>query len=518
MRSTEFGSIRRTLSSEGDGGIGSSVRANGGGGSGIQELLGCPTPTDDPHHELWDIVWQANPRGTSRGLTLFHASTGFRIPLSVGTAFDAISTAVLRRGVVVVTGRGSLDNMNNGVIFIPRDRERPLYFTHQFVKAAAPTTDERRMLFTDQTNARLHYIDLRNVRGHRDAGSPYRIGMNASDTVWIGNTGPGPRGVVQGRSHGGQPGRIWVACKGSDGTCDEYQRNVSELDVMPRAQIRSFLAINPDTKHPTMNMAKDIIGRVNSDGSDDGLGPTVEANIPIGPRGICVAPNGEADDIWVTCYGYELFRDMDTRCQMPPITGTGRTLVRIRDDRASSGDPTPLGAGAVRVFTLGGGVNRGPLGIASDYLGNIYVVCSSSQELWKIPAGFEPSDGMTIPEFPLASETTTETDGWRLDLSVGASLDIPSGVSIDGYGRACVQFKNTESAPRITFVDSLGHSEDHFYGDLGSGSVATENVGDFTGYWTAVGLFPDDDSNHDGCTNIESVRSGRNPFKRPRRG
>jgi hypothetical protein len=461
------------------------------------------------------MIWQANPRGAARGLSLISPATGQRLPASLRADFDATSTAILRRGVVVVSGRSVNTNVNNGSIFIPRDRLNSLYFTHTFEKAIASTSHPSQVLFTSQRDHQLFRVDLRNARGYTDPTMPYPV--TDADKVWKADTGPGPRGVVQGRSRGGHPGRIWVACKGSDGTCSEFTRGVSEIDVRPYAQIRSYLANTGASGNPPVNPSIDRIGRANPLGDDDGLGMSVTVTIPIGPRGICVAPNGDADDIWVTCYGYELFQDSNPDCINMGISGTGYSLVRIRDNRPSSATETQLPSDAVRVFNPGGTEPRGPLGIAADIFGNVFVVCSTRRELWRIPPGFEPS-GSTIPLFDLAPPGGGATGGWRVVLP-GTGRDRPSGVSIDGYGRACVQYKSFDGPPRITFVDTGGLVDDHIIGDpeTEAGTVATENVGDFTGYWTAVGLFPSDDSNHDMCSNLDSVLRGQNPFLSPAR-
>lgn len=162
------------------------------------------------------------------------------------------------------------------------------------------------------------------------------------------------------------------------------------------------------------------------------------------------------------------------------------------------------------------GARKGPIAVCSDVLGNVYVTCTRG-EVWKIPAGFEPQDDLGAPvpqDRKVIPDNISDFGGWRKQFNTDFTFEGPIGISVDGLGRIIVQWKATTNdgeVNRTTRITSDGQNVEEFSGVR---TGRPENLGDFTGYWTATGLYPCDDSNGDGITNIDSLTSPspRNPF------
>jgi hypothetical protein len=350
-------------------------------------------------------------------------------------------------------------------------------------KTSAPTSNDRRVLVADQRMNRLYLVDLSNLRATKGITSADFVWRNADGTPVEVPTGAEPRGVVQGRF-----GRVWVACKG--GNCDTDS-------TTPRSELRSYYMTNGQavdrlTGEQTVSLAH---------------------RVPFGLRGVCIDPHfgrqaaNNFDEVWATCFGSQL--QGGTPCTPPASTGDGYSVIRIRDDRGA-GEVTPLGAEAVSVIVLGDETPKGPFGIASTVRGDKYIACAISKQLWKLTRNQSFS---TLPDGRLRAEGNAAGPNWPVDLSTaGRPDDGPLSVSIDGNGKIWVQFKETA---RLVRVNSNGSIEvDCQNLSVPDGFQRPENLGDFTGYWTAAGLFPCDDSNCDCTDNLVGLLAGVNPFVR----
>lgn len=178
-------------------------------------------------------------------------------------------------------------------------------------------------------------------------------------------------------------------------------------------------------------------------------------DVPYGARGICVDPHPEDhDEIWVACLG-----DREP--------GTGYELVRIVGDR-----PRP----EFERVPLGSGEPKGPFGIASTRDGYKYVACSTADEIWKIGP-----DGRPVVD-----------DRWPVDVHLPPHpgkdpLQGPLSVAIDRHEKIWVTFKNYD---RIVRLAPDGTIEIDDRSARGGTAGRPEMLGDFTGYWTDLALFP----------------------------
>lgn len=204
----------------------------------------------------------------------------------------------------------------------------------------------------------------------------------------------------------------------------------------------------------------------------------------------------------MTAYG-NLVQGPD-RVENLELSGTGYQVIRIQDFAPFDDMVLPQ----IDLIDIGPvSAPEGLYGITSDICGNKYVAGLNyrSNRIHKIdcfgnvnPAGssfpIEFGRGCNYP-FPFSHPPSRH----------------PTGVSMDGRGMLWVQYKNWPKVTRIDPADpaTIVDFDCPVYG-------RPVNIGDFTGYWTAAGLFPLDisDGNRDmsGRTNIEKLRSGENPF------
>ena len=390
-----------------------------------------------------NVIWYggARPIGSdpTPSLLWFDPSTGSRLGKTL-IPFDVKNISIERRGTLFLFGD------NEGVV-VTRNGRLLRRFGHSFgfAKGSAPCRVDNQVLVTSQDQDRIRRVDMTLLQG---VGDGIVIINDSTSNVWHrrdptgshGLTSRDPRGVAQSPR---LPYRIWVACKGGN-----------RRDVDPPAMVQCF---------------------------DFETGRLVwERRIPFGARGICIDPsqtNSGVDEIWVACLGEQL-------SMMDPETaagGDGNTVVRIRDSRTRQ----------VAFIVLGGGP-RGPISITSSIRGDKYVACASSNEIWKIPRDvdglLQPLSDSPIPRDPTFLLPEDAVPGWpvRIEPLFGVQqAPGPISVSIDGNGMIWVQCKNSAQLVRIDESGSVTSISGNHVPD-----AKPENLGDFTGYYTAAGLFP----------------------------
>lgn len=454
-----------------------------------------------PMSGLWiaDVVWQANPQ--TQTLDAIDPNTGTRLQgdngLSLG--FRPVPTSIMRTGPLYILGSGEpasakVDPTGTAIL-------RAFTHSYAFVKGTAPTYFPSDLFIADQTNNRVVRANMSRIDNGDQLDRP--LGSVPGDERWSAITtrveappggptrgwGHGPRGVVQARY-----GKVWVASKGD---------NVPNL--LKSAAVQSFVvggALGANNGGLSVDFVK-----------SDAFGNEV----PLGARGVCVLPRfgvefrDNYDEIWVSCFGQQIGDGV-------PGTGDGNIVVRIVDHRRPVEVTRPVDVtdpNSIQLIQLGidSARARGPLGITCSVQGDVYVACSTSNQVWKIPGNFSFPDLPGRPGVLYLPEDVGTVPGWPVTFSdAGAS---PSGVSIDGNGKIWVQFKDLN---RIARLNPNGGAPEIYRSIINSSNVPDprgrpENQGDFTGYWTAAGLYPCDDSNNDAGhrRNLQSLGNVTNP-------
>ncbi len=474
------------------GGI-ASPTAWGGEAEFGQSRGGCCRQDEAPIADrlIANIVWQANESGMAESLELLDPKTGLRLqPSALSLNFRVINTSITRQGTVVLFGNYRTGSMAGRGAIVNRRGLLPTFFNHTLLaaKTSAPTSVKSDVLVCDQDSNMLYRINLARVWRSRNE----EVTLDPSDPQhrdfrWSAPTSFKPRGVVQSRT-----GKVWVACKGGNRAGD------------PASAIQSFLF-------------RDYGGMMAGARIDDIRSDFRGEPIPFGARGICVEARiscearASYDEIWVTCFGQQ---------PRPPNedTGDGNRVVRIVDKRSPGQPHIVVPRSAVQIIQLGGDPNakRGPFGIAASAAGDKFVACGRSNEVWKIPRGIDLRPLRSGGRLVLLERAAGRN--WPVHFAGADGGPQPNCVSIDGNGGVWVQFKNANRIVRLN-AESGAIEVDrpiHYPGGSPDANAGRpENLGDFTGYWTALGLYPCDDSNNDGRPNQESLVgaiSRVNPF------
>ncbi len=454
-------------------------------------------------------IWVGSPQTDPVGMSgpfffeRYDPMTGLRLS-QVDVGFDVRSYSIDRLQRVYVFGgptNNTTDSKDQGAIIDALTGNMiGGRFRHPwgFAKACAASMMSGHIFLSAQDKHKIFLVDMSTFEADNFPFNPPDDLLDASYLRWVGDiTLSGcpamfPRGIVQ---SGQNPDKIWVACKGAN-----------KRGIRP-SYLLSFHVPIPLPQNP---------------GNPGNFGkPSTCRRMPFGTRGVCINPDPslDHDEIWVAVLGEQLGEgDIDTAGG-----GDGKVVVRVRD--FGPGQPDEYTA----ITLLGNDRKpRGPFSIVASVFGDKYVACTMANEVWKLPKNLEMFLSEVPPSTPgglrppRRSLRENAVPGWPVTLSnrpipggmPGETIGINPGVisiSIDGNGAIWVLLKLVAFIVRITECVSGSPVVSVF---PTSGRGAPDTLGDFTGYYTAAGLFPRDDSDGDATENIDELTNDppTNPF------